>query len=484
MKGKKMFSLLRSLDAEEFGQLSQAVRSPLINTNSRVVSLYDYLAPLYPGFDGPELEDESLFEALFPGEGYTDYKLRRLLSAFTKACERFLVYLEAFGRPDNEHSLLTNAYGRRKLYPQFEKAIRHSIKELEKAPYRGLDYYSGYVELFYKYYFHPLTDKRSISQEQLQELVNRIDLRYALTMLRVGNELRSRERMFSESYQLDGVDALETVYSDGELAQSPVFRTYLSLLKIYKEEEKEDGFEELKEHFLAYRHLLRQDDQFLVFQQILNYTIRRINRGDSHFYREALELYKKGLETGLLLAEGHISEATFSNIVLVGCEEGEFIWVQEFMQGHRKYLDRPSREDVLAYCQGLWHYFQEQYDEAGEILMSHKFSDAFQLPSRMTQLRMTFEQFLRDSSYHELLLSQISNFRKYLARDKSLSKARADLHAKTLSLLKGLANAIWRGDELEPVLQRLEEEIRSDGPLLLRYWLQKQVHQLKKGAAL
>ena len=91
MKGKKLFILLSALDAEEFTLLGRAVRSPLMNTNQRVVALYEYFQSFYPLLEGPELEGEVLFSCLFPDEAYNDYKLRRLISSLSQLVEQFLV---------------------------------------------------------------------------------------------------------------------------------------------------------------------------------------------------------------------------------------------------------------------------------------------------------------------------------------------------------------------------------------------------------
>ena len=91
MKGKKLFMLLGALDDEEFNLLGKAARSPLMNTNQRIVALYEYIQPCYPTFEGPALEGKVLFSHLFLEEAYNDYKLRRLLSSFSQLVERFLL---------------------------------------------------------------------------------------------------------------------------------------------------------------------------------------------------------------------------------------------------------------------------------------------------------------------------------------------------------------------------------------------------------
>lgn len=478
MKGKKLFTLLSALDEEEFSQLGRAVHSPLMNTNPRIAALYTYLQSSYPGFDGPRLKSSVLFSHLFPEEEYNDYKLRRLLSGLSRLTEKFLVYREALYEEQEAPMLLIRALGRRNLHALFKQRSEEVLQSLESAPYRDLDYYRQKVDVFSNYYFHPFTDKRSIEQGQLQELVNDMDYRYALEMYRLGNELRNRERIFSERYQLAGIDAMVSQYADGKLAENAIFRTYRSLIRAYQDEENPELFRELKRNFVSHVDEMRQDDLNLLFQQLMNYTIRRINQGDSSFYREALGLYKMGLQAGWLIDGGRISEATFSNIVLASCEEGEFGWARKFIGEYEHFLDESARKDTLAHCHGLWYYFQGRHDEALQILVSHRFSNPFQPSSRMTAIRIIFEQFFKDESYFNLLLSQVKAFEKFLSRDSELAEGRKELHKNTLSLIRRIAIAANRREPLEEIKEWALSEIASGQAFILRNWLRERMQQL------
>ena len=478
MKGKKLFALLSALDAEEFSLLGRAANSPLMNTNPRVAALYDCLQPHYPNFKGPGLKSKVLFAQLFPGEAYNDYKLRRLLSSLSRLVEQFMVYLEAKREEAEAPLLLIRALGRRNLHGLFEKHSMEVLDALESSPYRDQAYYKRKVEVFAGYYFHPFTDKRAVDPGRLQELVHDMDYRYALEMYRLGNELRNRERIFSEQYQLTGIDAMANQYADGILSENPIFRTYQSLLKAYQDEENPDLFKALKDNFFSHLAKMRQGDRMLIFQQLLNYAIRRINQGNSSYYREAFELYKMGLKNELLVDGGRMSDATFSNIVMVSCEEGEYEWARSFMGQYEGLLDEEAKEDTVAHCYSLWYYFQHQFDEALQILASHRFSRPFQPSSRMTAIRIIFEQFFIDRSYYELLLSHSKAFEKFLSRDKTLSGNRKQLHKNTISLIRRVATAINRREPLKEVKEWALAEMDAGQAFVLRNWLQKKVAQL------
>ncbi len=476
MKGRKLLKLLQSLKEGEFQELSKAVNAPLLNTNERVGNLYDHLCSFFPKLEDAFSDEQALFAALFPGEPFDDYKLRRLLSAFTQVVESFLAMVEVKSDPETEAKLARSAYSRRNLYELFEKKAMSGLRALQDSPYRDADYYRQKVQLLESYYFHPLTEKHLVKPALLQELVESLDAWYALAKYRLAVELKNRELIFSEQYSLPAMGWLGLSLADKALEGNATYRAYKNLYLLYQQDEPAH-FHKLKGELLTVIGQMREDDRLLLFQQLLNFAIRQVNQGQSHFYAELLGLYKLGLEYGLLADRGRMSEATYSNIALVGCEEGEFDWTYRFINDWAGYVEEASREDAKAHCFSLWHYFRKEYDKARDFILGHRFSEPFQPRARMLEIRITFEQFLKDSSYYTLLASQLNAFEKYLKRARHISGTRKEAHSNTLSLIRKAAKAIDKGEEMETLLAEAREEVDSGKPVALGSWLLKQLQQ-------
>ncbi|MCB0552555.1 MAG: hypothetical protein KDD02_03305 [Phaeodactylibacter sp.] len=479
MKGKKLLILLNSMNEEEFLNLSKAVHSPLINTNERISQLYDYLKDHFPDFNKALSNQEELYHFIFPGEPYNDYKLRRLLSGFTQQVGTFLALLEVIRDKELEKKLVRRVLSVRNLHSLYEKEAKAGISALESSPYRDAAYFQEKVQLYDSYYYHPQTEKHTVKPSFLQDLSDSLDAWYILFKYRLAVELKNREQIFSEKYQLESMDFLEGAVAKKVLGDNTVYQAYQTLSQLYQHQGSAH-FQSLKEALLKVIGHIRKNDQLILFQQLLNFAIRQINLGQSGFYTEVLGLYKLGLNYGLLTDSGRMSEATYTNIVLVGCEEGEFDWTYEFINDWAASVDveASAREDVKAHCFSLWHYFRKEYDEALDLIREHRFSEPFILRARMLEVRITFEQFLLDTTYYNLLTSKAKAFEKYLSRARHLPKLLKESHNNTLSLLRKIASAHHKKDSPLSIAEWVQQEGNSNRPLVLRNWLLKQVSKI------
>lgn len=470
MKGKKLIELLQTMDEEEFRHLRKALKSPLWNTDFNIEKLYAHLKKFYPHFQAASLSDEKIFAAVY-GSAFDDYKLRRLLSSFYSIVLKYLTFLELNQRPKLAQRLKLKMLERRNIYSQFEKETQERIKALKEMPYRDVEYYSEMLELNYDYYFHPLTQKHTLSDEMLNNLSDYIDRYFALMKLRIGSELKNREKLFSESYEIGLMKELDQILQQGFIEETPIFKLYYYLIQLYKPESNYESFLQLEQTFFSSLSLIRRDDSLLVFQQLLNYVIQQINSGEAQFYSSLLQMYQVGLEKGFLIDKARMSEATFSNIVLVGCHEKAFDWTQQFIVGFVSYLDESVRQDTYTHSLVLLHYYWKEYDQAWKILNEYKFSETFQLRTRMIMIRMLFEQFMADSSYFEVLIAQLQAFEKYLSRNNLLSKSKKEVHRHLIVLLKKLAFAIEKGDKPSKLKAIMQAAMDPNQPMVLKNWV-------------
>lgn len=478
MKGKKLLILLNSMNDEEFRSLSRAVHSPLINTNERISRLYGYFEDHFPDFTGALSKPEELFKLLFPEEPYNDYKLRRLLSGFTQLVGTFLALLEVTRDKELEKKLVRRALSVRNLHSLYENEAMAGINALESLPYRDAAYFKGKVQLYASYYYHPQTEKHTVKPSFLQDLSDSLDAWYILFKYRLAVELKNREHIFSEKYQLESMGFADGPVAKKVLGDNTTYQAYQMLFQFYQRQGSEH-FQPLKEGILKVIGEMRRDDQLILFQQLLNFAIRQINLGQSGFYTEVLGLYKLGLDYGLLTDSGRMSEATYTNIVLVGCEEGEFDWTYGFINDWATSVDveASAQEDAKAHCFSLWHYFRKEYGQALDLIHGHRFSEPFILRARMLEVRITFEQFLLDTTYYNLLTSKAKAFEKYLSRAKHLPKPLKESHNNTLSLLRRIASAHYKEDSPLSIAEWVQQEANSSRPLVLRNWLLEQVQK-------
>lgn len=486
MKGKKLFHLLASLSEEEYKLLQKAVRSPIWNTNEHIHTLYAQLKPFHPDFNLLDKHYHKIYHKIFKQQEYDDYKLRRLFSEFTKVIEHFLIYLETQddqeGRP--KQRLLLRALGRRNVYSYFERATLQVLDEVVEEPYLDVEHFQSLIGLHYGIYFHPLTNRHSKKNDHLHQLTESLDSYYVLAKLRIGSELKNREKMLNISYE----NRLEEVILGGlgeEMTKnSSVYRMYKLVYDLFEEPAKIDDFDKLKQLFNQHITSLRKTDQFFILHHLINFAARQINSGKTPFYKEALDLYKTGLSLGLLLENGRIREATYSNIILLGCQAGEFSWVDGFIEQYYSYLKEDLGEDARAHALGLRYFYEQKFDQAVDQLLNYRFSPAYQPRVRIMIVRALLEQFLQDDSIFNLLQAQCDAFEKYIVRNDFLAKPRLEPHLNTVRLVRKFAQLLYDRENEISVRQWLAQELESDKKFISKNWLRaKAGHFVKENSA-
>ncbi|MEM6264740.1 MAG: hypothetical protein AAGI38_19665, partial [Bacteroidota bacterium] len=94
MPSKKLVDALRSLDSKELKRFGQFVRSPFFNRNPRLITFVEVLERAAPTFEGPELEKEKLFVAMYgPEVPYQEQKVYDHISFLMRLLDSFLAQL-------------------------------------------------------------------------------------------------------------------------------------------------------------------------------------------------------------------------------------------------------------------------------------------------------------------------------------------------------------------------------------------------------
>lgn len=482
MKGKKLFHLLSSLSDEEYKLLHKAVRSPIWNTNEHLLSLYSHLKSFHPSFDLSEKHYYRLYDKIFKQQQYDDYKLRRLFSEFTKVVEHFLIYLETQDdqRGRQKQRLLLRALGRRNVYTYFERGTLQVLEEVEEEPFLDVEHFQSLIGLHYGIYFHPLTNRHSKKNNHLHHLTESLDNYYVLAKLRIGSELKNREKMLNIRYQNQLEEEILGEIGAEMTNNSFVYQMYKLVYDLFEEPARVTAFDKLKQLLNENIAALRKPDQFFILHHLINFAARQINSGKTPFYKEALDLYKTGLSLGLLLENGKIREATYSNIILLGCQAGEFKWVDGFIEQYYSYLKEDIGEDARAHALGLRYFYEKKFDQAVDQLLNYRFSPAYQPRVRIIIVRALFEQFLQDESIYNLLQAQCDAFEKYILRNEFLAKSRLEPHLNTMRMVRKLAQLIFDREPKATIQLWLTQELESGKKFISQNWLKAKSSQLVK----
>ncbi|MEO1257592.1 MAG: hypothetical protein AAFZ15_02310 [Bacteroidota bacterium] len=477
MIGTKTIKLLQSLQKEELHRLGRFVRSPFFNYSRPLVLLFDYLRRCHPDFPEKKLDKKRIWDKVYPGQPFSDNKYWRLCTNFTKLAEKFLVALQLEREPNEEKKILIRALGNRNIYDLFEKETLRYLHDRSTEPFRDTEYYMDKTRLHFDYFFHPITNKHTLDDGTLLELMRSIDKQFALAKLRIGSELKNRESILSKKYQADFLEELFDKRFRELLSDNKSFRLFELLFNLYAEKENTGHFLRLKKEVTAAARELRKIDRSLFMTQLINYAIWQINLGNYRFTKDALDLYKISLEIDMIVEKGKIEEAVFGNIVTLGCHANEHQWVEWFIGEYSPYLGESVRAGTVVYSRAFVSYSRGDFDNTILLLMQHRFSSYHQVRTRLLAVRAIFENFLSENRHYEFLISQIEAFEKFLRRDDLQEKRKKNVYADFLKILKKIADH-QLGAKKKKSHEQLLLEIQAKKNLTLKNWLLEKMEMI------
>lgn len=461
MKKAKLIQVLKTLDKSELKYFEKYL-TKLYGEHELAVALFQYLKPLYPAFDN----DNKLDLDYITTKVFRLDKTKRISNEASKLLgwlEEFLI-LEKIKKDRDQYQaqkFMIDIYKERKLDQFYFKEIDKAktfIKENRKDIGRALHL----MELNHAYYYHPFTEKLINTEEALLEGFTAGSAFFEVMKLKYQCELQSRAQILQHNAtpveQDENMEIFKTWYQKLNL----LYETAQKMI----ETKEYDYFLELKSNLFTSNHSLDSEDHFILLGYLINHAAYMIRNGRYIAYQDAFELYKYGIEKGLLAVGGYITEVRFHNIVHVACELKAFEWIENFLQTYRSLLLEQWSEPTIELAEARILFGKKEYEKALVIANKVKFKDqAFMSHAKLLEIRCYYE--LGDP-YLDKIEYAIRNFDKQLQRNNNLSTNIIDGHRNFLTVLKMILGKVHSQEELMLELNTLK-------PLVVKSWLEEKI---------
>ncbi len=478
MIGQKILKTLQTLDASTFRRLGDAFASPYFTSSPLLLKLYALLKKEYPAFDAARLNKEKIYDALYPGKPFNDGALRVLVREFSKITEDFLIFESLKNDEVARQKALTKWYGTHNLYAEFEKSTLALLAKMEQQPYRDVEYFNDAADLLASYFFHQHTEKYTLDDQVLTQLMESADRSYILLKLRLASEMKNRERILSKQYEMPLLNEALAIGAAGLLQDNVPFALYRLLLTLYEKEENPEAFQALKDLLSQQIGALRYFDQSMLLSQLVNYAIRQLNQGKAAFNREIFELYQLALAHKLLLTNGVLEAVVYRNIVLSGCKEKAFEWTEKFIHEYEPFLEKDIRLDSKCMALALLCFHRLDYDGAIDLISKHQFSDMLlQMNTRIILSKVWFEKFSLDAGHFELLMYQLDAIEKFIRRNKLISREKKEEHLNFVLTTRHLATLMSNKIPAPEIRDRLEKHLNATQRIVSRDWIELKIEQ-------
>ncbi|MCB0569535.1 MAG: hypothetical protein KDC66_07225 [Phaeodactylibacter sp.] len=475
MTESKLIDALKQLPTRERTRYRELAFSPFFNKNQKVRRLAVHLLKTAPSFEGPALEKDAVFKAVFgKGKTYDEYRLNNVISDALQLLYEFLAQLRMESEGLTRRTMLAEELLGRRLERHLPHALQRNRQLLELEQSRSMAFFlhehrlAGQLDRFAL-----LRETRSYTQH-LQEMNDALDRYYWCNKLRLACDMASRNQAINAGYQCHFLDAILEGYRQGPapLSGEPALEAYFTALQMLETE--------TEEHYRALRNILHQQPPLTreelsdLYDYAQNFCVKKINSGQTDYYAEILELYKEMLKHQILLRQGYLTQWSYINIVTAGIRLREFAWTEWFIRTYREQLDPAVRDNVYTYNLAALYFEQGQYHLALQSLQDVEFSDVFyHMAAKLIQLKSYYE--LNET---EAFFSLAEASRKYIHRNRQLSDYQKQSNANFLRLAGKLYQIRLNGGR-GAGLNLLNQELDGPKPFANKGWLRGKIGELR-----
>ena len=413
MENTLAYELIQTFSRQDIRQARQWLASPYHNQRADLPVLFDCLAEA--GQKNQPLEREAIWESLFPGQPYDDQQLRLLLSYLFKSLEQFLASREFELDPFLEKRLLLQAYRRRKLPRHFTHAFRQEQKQLARQPLRHPEYHLAHYSLELEHYQMESAEGRT-RELNLQELEEQLTYAFLAMKLRQGCFALAHQAVFNTHYHLALEEELLELASRPPYTEAPAVAVYYHGYLALRHPEEEELFTPFREKLMEALAVFPQEELRDLFLLGINLCIRKINRNRSAFLREALELYRRGIEAGILVEDGRLSRFTYNNVIGIALRLQELNWAEQFLHQYRPLLEPEQQEATFSLNAARLAFARKAYGPALTHLQRADYKDLINnLVAKTLQLKIYCEL-----NEFDLLESHLKTMQAFLRRNRRL----------------------------------------------------------------
>lgn len=469
MQKSVLVEIIRSLSRKEMRDIQKWLQSPAHNQRQDVIKLFDFIGKNL-ATDDESLGKEKAWRAVFPAQQYDDAYMRQVMYFLLKAIEEYLVFSYYTSDGIRYQLALARTYRRRKLDKAYKQAHRLGCDNLQKQPLRN-DFY-----LLNKYFFEQVEHEHRMDISQsapvnLQETADALERWFIEERLRISKDMLANQSIYRQmNYDHGLLKEILAYATEKNLLHEPAVAMYYYTYMTLTRPDEESYFDELERRIHNQMDYFNPSEVRTLYLAALNYCVPKINQGRLDFARRAFELYKRGIETGILLENETLSRYTFLNAVSSALKVREFDWAERFIERYQNLLEEKQRKGAVNFSLARLYFEKSDYNKAQQYLVEFEYDDMLQnIVAKNMLLRIYYEQ-----DEYDAFESLLESLRIYLQRKEALDPTRKAAYKNLISLMKKLLHLNIYS---KPQKEKFRELVLQTNPLADREWLLKQLER-------
>lgn len=476
MRRSKLIEVLKTFSARERTKFKEYVFSPYFNKNKKVQALCVHVLHFSPNFEHQNLSKQLIYPLIFGETKYNELKINNIISDLLQLLYDFMAQQQYRQRKSLQKNFLLAELLDREIHSHVERNAKRYWQILDGSSFQNYEYYYDCYNLYDKKDKYSLTQGSRGYDENLQRKSNMLDLYFFCNKMRIACDMASRNIVVNAGYECHFLDDLIRHYENNDQAFQtvPALQVYYKVLQMLKEDETHQHYYDLKALLGKNLSLFPQQELRILYNYALNYCVKQINYGQSHFYKEILELYKVLLAQKIIFKNGYLTEWSYINIIAAGMRLKEYDWTEQFIHSYKAYLLPEKQHNVYTYNLAAFHFSKSDYQQALRELHNVEFTDAFyHMAAKMIQLKSYFEL---DET--EPFFALIEASKKYITRNRQLSDYQKLSYGNFLKIAYRIYNLhLKRGQIFSRQLAKLKtqigEQLKNPAPLANKNWLEE-----------
>ncbi len=466
MENARLWQIYALLSPLERKHLGQWLGSAFFCRKEQPLRLYEYFQQCTAAKVLPE--QEAAYQAVYGKKSrFRAQALRQAMSELLTHIEHFLVYREMFDEAGDYPIRLAAAYRKRGLEKHFQQSLRAARVTWAKQPYRHSEFYDAQVSIEYELY-QELSAGRRTQALNCQELSDQTDIAFIARKLRQSCFAISHQTVYNTNYQFGLLDAVLAYVSQSvALQQIPAIGLYYFCYLFLTEQAAEQYFMQFKKRLFAQIEQLPVEEQRNLHLLALNFCIRKINQLDRDYFREALDLYKLALKSGLLLENGQLSHFAYNNIVAIALNVGEIDWTEQFIQEQAPFLEKKHRDATFHLNLARVEYRRQNMKSALLHLQEADYKDLINnLIAKTLQLKIYFE-----TGEFDALDAHLQSMQTFIRRQRGIGYHKANYQ----NIVRYARRLMQLNTNSRQARRTLRQHIEAEPILTEKEWLLEMV---------
>ncbi len=469
MHNSKLLNLWRCFSTKQIKRLGDFIHSPFFNKQEELILLFDYLKKYAPAFKRKKaLDKELVFAAVFPNTPYNAKQLSYHMSNLVKLSERFIIICHLEKDEIAQNSYLIKQYNDWNLEKKHINTLKELSRLLTQMPYRHAEYYYEQYCLAELATFSFTRQHKRQHSEGVQEAIDNLDVFYLSKKLSYTCEMMNRQSMTTGTYEVLFLQEILQHLANNSYEEHPCITIYHKILMMLQDSDSEIHFNQLKNLLNEFAHLFPAIEARTLYTYAINYTIKKINQGATHYQWQLFQLYLEVLNKKIIFDNGQLSPWTYKNIISIALRLKEYDWTANFINDYKEYLEPSVQENAVTYNMAYLKFYQQQYDDALVLLQQVEFSDVYySLDSRALLSKIYYE--LNET---DLLYSHIHAFKAYLRRNKFISEYVKEIYFNLIEFMRQLEKI---DEQSKDKLYELQQTIENTKKIADLAWLRQKV---------